>query len=394
MTAHAKLSASGSEKWLTCLPSAALEDQFPDEQSEFAAEGTFAHHLGEHRLRILLGMELEYADETAIPEYDKWFNQDLSDHVDTYVSVALDRITEARAQCPDALVLLEQRLDFSEWVPEGFGTGDVVIVADGFIEVVDLKFGKGVVVEAEGNTQMRLYALGAYSECHHLYDITEARMTICQPRVGNHGTDVVPMLQLLGWADGHVKPRAERAWAMLQGGEPAAEFVPGDHCSSCFCKARYTCRARADANLAMAQYEFKKPELLSPEEVAKILETAKQLEKWASEVQGYALEQAETHGIKFPGYKLVEGRSNRVITDTDFAVRMLKQNGYDEAVIYKPRQLLGISELEKLLGKKEFSLVLADCVNKPQGKPVLVPVSDKRPEIGSAASAAQDFQTV
>lgn len=390
MTAHAKLSASGSKKWLTCMPSAALEDQFPDERSEYAEEGTFAHHLGEHRLQKKLKLPLDYKKPELIPGYDKWYTQDLSDHVDTYVGVAMDRIKAAKAECPDALVLLEQRLDFSEWVPEGFGTGDVVVVADGFIEVIDLKFGKGVVVEAEENTQMRLYALGAYNEYSHLYEITEARMTICQPRVSNHDTDTVPMLQLLGWADGYVKPRAEQAWAHLEG-LPAIEYVPGDHCSSGFCRARFTCRARAEQNLLAAQYEFKKPDLLSPEEVGSILTIAGQLQKWAGEIQDWAREQAEQHHVKIPGWKLVEGRSNRTIVDLDFAVRMLNQNGYSDAIIYKPRQLLGISELEKLLGKKEFAAVLGDVVAKPQGKPVLVPSTDKRPELDSPTT---DFQPV
>ena len=237
---------------------------------------------------------------------------------------------------------------------------------------------------------MRLYALGAYNECQHLYEITEARMTICQPRVNNIETYVEPILQLLGWADGYVKPRAEQAWAHLEG-LPAIEYVPGDHCSEGFCRARFTCRARAEANLAMAQYEFRNTDLLTVAEVGQILQTADQLQKWAKEIQDWAREQAEQHHVKIPGWKLVEGRSNRVISDLDFAVRMLNQNGYSDAIIYKPRQLLGISELEKLLGKKEFTAVLGDVISKPQGKPVLVPDTDKRPELDSPTT---DFQPV
>ena len=390
MTAHAKLSASGSKKWLTCMPSAALEDRFPDERSEYAEEGTFAHHLGEHRLQKKLKIKLDYKKPELIPGYDKWYTQDLSDHVDTYVNVVMERVKAARAECPDALVLLEQRLDFSEWVPEGFGTGDVVIVADGFIEVIDLKFGKGVVVEAKDNTQMRLYGAGAYNEYSHLYELNEVRMTICQPRVNNHDTDTISVLQLLGWADGYVKPRAEQAWAHLEG-LPAIEYVPGAHCSEGFCRARFTCRARADANLKMAQHEFKPADLLSVEEVGQILQTASQLQKWAGEIQDWARIQAEQHHVKIPGWKLVEGRSNRVIADFDFAVKMLNQNGYSDAIIYKPRQLLGISELEKVLGKKEFAAVLGDVIAKPPGKPVLVPDTDKRPELDSPAT---DFKPV
>lgn len=390
MTAHAKLSASGSKKWLTCMPSAALEAQFPDERSEYAEEGTFAHHLGEHRLQKKLKLPLDYKKPELIPGYDKWYTQDLSDHVDTYVSFVMARVKAARAECPDALVLLEQRLDFSAWVPEGFGTGDVVIVADGFIEVIDLKFGKGIVVEAKDNSQMRLYGAGAYNEYQHLYQIDEVRTTICQPRVNNHDTETITAEELLAWADDTVKPRAEQAWAHLEG-LPAIEYVPGSHCSEGFCRARFTCRARAEENLKMAQYEFKPADLLSIEEVGQILQTASQLQKWAGEIQDWARIQAEQHHVSIPGWKLVEGRSNRVIADVDFAVRILNQNGYSDAIIYKPRQLLGISELEKVLGKKEFAAVLGDVVVKPQGKPVLVPSTDKRPELDSPAT---DFQPV
>lgn len=390
MTAHAKLSASGSKKWLTCMPSAALEDQFPDEQSEFAEEGTFAHHLGEHRLQKKLKLPLDYKKPELIPGYDKWYTKDLSDHVDIYVNIAMEHIKAAKAECPDALVLLEQKLDFSRWVPEGFGTGDVVIVADVFIQVIDLKFGKGIVVEAKDNSQMRLYGAGAYNEYNHLYDIDEVRMTICQPRVNNHDTEVITAAELLAWADEQVKPRADIAWAHLEG-LPAIEYVPGEHCSSGFCRARFTCRARAEENLKMAQYEFKPADLLSVEEVGQILQTAGQLQKWAGEIQDWAREQAEQHHVRIPGWKLVEGRSNRVIADIDFAVRILNQNGYSDAIIYKPRQLLGISELEKVLGKKEFTAVLGDVIAKPQGKPVLVPDTDKRPELDSPAT---DFQPV
>ena len=376
---HAKLSASGSGKWLTCTPSARLEEQFSDEQSEFAAEGTFAHEVFEYVLNgHLKGYDVSKYEGLSGHQY---FSRDLLDHVHASVAVVLERIEEARQRSKDPVIMVEQRLDFSVWVPEGFGTGDVVIVSDGVVEVLDLKYGKGISVYAPGNTQMRLYALGALHELAHLYDIETVRMTILQPRLDNYSTDEITAAELLGWAENFVKPRAELAW------DGKGEFVAGDHCHQYFCRARATCRARAEGNLALARVEFamKQPDLLFDDEIAQVLAKAESLAKWAGEVQEYALKKAEA-GRKFAGWKLVEGRSNRKYSNPDAVAAKLLQSGIDEAVIYE-RSLLGITAMEKAIGKKVFTEVLGGLVVKPPGKPTLVPETDKRSEIDPAANA-------
>ena len=384
--AHAHLSASGSSRWMACPPSAELEKDFPDSSSVFAEEGTAAHELSE----ILLKFELDQitkADHEAqferFIEKNEFYSQSMLDYVQSYVDVVMERVNEAYAKTPDALVLVEQRLDFSEWVPEGFGTGDVLIIADGQLEVVDLKYGKGVPVSAVDNPQMRLYGLGALSHYSILYDIERVRMTIVQPRLDSISSETMTAKDISKWADEEVKPKATMAW----NGE--GEFSPGEHCR--FCKANATCRARADENLKMAEYDFAEPLLLSNEEVASILAKADELGKWAGDVKSYALTQAENHGVKFDGWKLVEGRSNRKYADTDAVEKRLKSRKYKVADIYEPRKIFGITAMEKLMGKKTFSEVLGELIVKPPGKPALVTESDKRPELNSAESAADDF---
>lgn len=380
--AHAKLSASGSEKWMTCTPSARLEEQFPDETSEFAREGTFAHAVFEQELSNYLGRPVDPLPQDLI-QFD---SQDLRDHVAAAVAVAIERIEQARAHTPDAVILVEQRLDFSPWVPEGFGTGDLVIVTDDVLDVMDLKFGKGIRVDAKANSQMRLYGLGAVNELAHLYDIKTVRMTILQPRLGNYDSDEMPVNDLLRWAFDVVVPRAKLAW------DGEGEFVAGDHCSSCFCRARFQCQARADKNLAVAKsdFAFKPPELLSLAQLSNVLARADEAIDWLNDVKLFALQQAES-GVKVPGYKLVEGRSNRKYSDADAVAAKLIASGIDEAVIYE-RSLLGITALEKAIGKKVFGTLLADLIVKPAGKPTLVPEGDKRLAISSVAAAAEDFK--
>lgn len=383
--AHAKLSASGSKQWLTCTPSAKASEAFPEETSDFALEGTAAHELSELHLRHHEGLISQVTYKRNLKKFkaeNKFYSADMEDYVQSYVDIVIERINEARARSTDAVVLLEQRLDFSAWVPEGFGTGDVVLISDGVLEVIDLKYGKGVPVSAEGNTQMRLYALGAINQFGILYDIDTVRMTIIQPRLDSISTDEIGADDLLDWAESFVKPRAE----MAMSGD--GEYVAGDHCR--FCKVRYTCRTRAEANLELARLEFAAPPTLSHEEIGEILAKAEELQKWAKEVQEYALKQAEQHGAKFPGWKLVEGRSNRKYANETEVSETLLAEGYDEEVIYT-KSLLGITAMEKQIGKKVFAELLADLVIKPAGKPTLVPESDKRPEINSTASAVADF---
>ncbi|MDF2902401.1 MAG: putative protein p51 [Bacillus sp. (in: firmicutes)] len=383
--AHAILSASGSKRWLTCTPSAKLEQDFPDQTSEFAQEGTAAHELSEIYLQLHTGQISKTAFSRRLNKFKKentFYSQEMDDYVQSYVDFVIERINEATAISADAVILLEQRLDFSHWVPHGFGTGDVVLIADSVMEIIDLKYGKGVPVSAEENTQMRLYALGAINQFGMLYEFETVRMTIVQPRLDSISTDEMNADDLLRWADDYVKPKAD----MAMSGE--GEFVSGVHCR--FCKARFTCRKRAEDNLEMAKYEFQVPNLLSHEEIGEILAQADELQKWAKEVQSYALEQAENHGVKFPGWKLVEGRSTRKYSDEEAVAQTLMSEGYGEDVIYS-KSLLGITNMEKAIGKKVFAEVLDGYVIKPSGKPTLVVESDKRPELNSTASAVADF---
>lgn len=386
--AHAKLSASGSKKWLTCTPSVALEENFPDERSGYADEGTFAH--GVFELAVLTWLERVKAGK-ARAEYNKLkanplWSQDLEDHVRAAVEKAKDAITAARQRCADPVVLVEQRLDFSAWVPEGFGTGDLVVIADDLVEVLDYKHGKGVFVDAQDNSQMRLYGLGAYNQLAHLYDIKRVRMTILQPRLDNYSSEELSIEELLQWGETVVKPRAQLAW------EGLGELVPGEHCTSGFCRARFQCPARAEAALAVARQDFalRPPELLTTEQLLAVLDKADMAIKWLSDVQAYAFKQADS-GHEIPGWKLVEGRANRKYSDPDAVAKKLLAAGVPEAAIYE-RSLLGITAMEKALGKKKFTELLDELVIKPAGKPTLVPEGDKRPAISSVASAAADFQ--
>lgn len=383
---HAKLSASGSSRWLKCTPSVQLEEEFEETTSVFAEEGTAAHELSE----LFLQLHFEQINKrTFTRRYNKfkkengYYSEGMEEYVKTYVEVVVERANETFATSPDAQVLLEQQLDFSQWVPEGFGTGDVLIIGDGTLEVVDLKYGKGVPVSAEGNSQMRLYALGALDQYGFLYDIERVRMTIVQPRLDNLSTDEVSSDNLLKWAEEEVKPKALMAW------NGDGEFVAGDHCR--FCRAKAVCKARADHNLKMAMYDFRSPDLLTHEEIGQILHKAEELKRWAKDVQDYALVQAEEHGAKFSGWKLVEGRSNRKYTDEKAVKDRLLSSGYVEDEIFKPREVLGISAMEKTIGKKKFAELLEGLVIKPSGKPTLVPESDKRPELNSIDSAIEDF---
>ncbi|TLN00388.1 DUF2800 domain-containing protein [bacterium] len=384
--AHAILSASGSKRWLACPPSAQLEQQFPNETSEYAKEGTFAHALGELRLSRAIANSLApstYKKKLAAMQKDPMYSASMGEYIEQYVTIVSERYLEAKDRCQDTLVMLEQRLDYSEWVPDGFGTGDVIIIADAIMEIIDLKYGKGVPVSAENNSQMRLYALGAIHQFGCLYDIKTVRMTIIQPRLDSVSSEEMSVDDLLNWAENEVRPKAALAIA----GE--GEFCAGDHCR--FCRARFTCRVRAEANLELAKYDFQESFLLSDEEIAEVLTKAEELQKWAADIQTYALDQAENHGKKWPRFKLVEGRSNRKYTDEDAVAKVLLEAKYKEEQIYD-KKVFGITAMEKNIGKKKFAELLADLVIKPAGKPVLVPESDKRPVISSAAAAAEDFK--
>jgi hypothetical protein len=384
--AHAKLSASGSKRWLSCPGSVQLEQLFTEEDdSSFAAEGTFAHELSELHLAFLFDQidKKEHTKRLKEKKKKEFYSQDMEDYVQSYIDVVVERINTARAKTPDATILFEERLDFSSWVPEGFGTGDVVIIADGTLEVVDLKYGKGVPVSAEENSQLRLYGLGAINGFGFLYDIQSVRMTIVQPRLDSVSTEELPADTLLQWAEEVVKPGA----ALAVSGE--GETKAGEHCK--FCKAKAQCRARAEANLELLQHEFQEPGLLTLQELAEIRGKIDNLVTWAGDVKDHMLDQAEKHGVRYPGWKLVEGRSNRIYSNKDVVEQTLLDAGVTTDKIYEPKEILGITKLEKSIGKKQFTELLSDLIVKPTGKPTLVEESDKRPELSSMASIESEF---
>lgn len=369
MANHAILSASASYRWLNCPPSVRLTERIPDNGSIYAAEGSEAHALCEYKLRKLLGMEVQNPLDTPVGL--QYYDNTMEDAATGYAAFVLELLEEIRKSCPDPIVMVEQRLDFSRWVKDGFGTGDAVIVADGTLHVIDFKYGTGVPVSAEGNSQMRLYALGAVDMFGELYDIDTVVMTIYQPRLTSISTDTISKTDLLDWAENTLRPLADLAYK----GE--GDLNAGSWCR--FCKLRSTCRKRAEANLAMAQHDFNLPPTLSDEEIAVILDKLDDLISWAGDVKEYALN-ATLHGKHFEGWKLVEGRSNRRYTDEAAVAQIVSDTGRDP---YE-HKLLGITAMEKLLGKKQFATLLSNLVERPQGKPVLVPASDKRPEMTNA----------
>lgn len=372
---HALLGASSSARWLVCTPSARLEAMFPDEQSPYAAEGTIAHDLAESILRHKL-------EGKKAPKLDD-YSAEMVEAVNRYVDICEEKVNEARARSSDAEVMVEAKLDFSRWVPEGFGTGDMVIVADGILEVIDLKYGKGVPVSAVENTQMRLYALGAYDVNEFLYDVKSVRMTIVQPRLDSVSTDEMALEELLDWGE-EIKPIAQRAF----NGE--GNCTPCDYCN--FCKARHTCRALADTCLtAFYKDGGKLNQLLTDSEVSDILAMKDLITKWIKGVYDFAYEKALAGEKQWPGFKLVEGTSRRTITDPDAAAQTLLDNGYKEEDIFKPRELEGITNLQKVLGKKGVAKYLEAYIDKPEGKPTLVPDSDKRPAINTVETMMNEF---
>lgn len=349
-----------------------------EETSEYAKEGSFAHSLAETYLAHHLGLikKSEFNKRLKKLKQDSFYNQELDDYVNVYVDFAIEKINEARARTADAVVLLEMKLDYSEWVPSGFGTGDLVLVSDDVLEVIDMKFGRGIEISAIDNSQMRLYGLGALNQFGCLYTINTVRMTIVQPRLESISTDEVTVDDLMYWATNTVMGAAEKAWK----GE--GEFLPGDHCR--FCRVRATCRARAEANTRLACYDFQEPPLLTDEEIVEVLDAADEYLRWISDVQAFALDQAANHGKQWAGYKLVEGRSVRKYVDETKVAKALQAAGYSEDQIFE-KVLLGITKMEKAVGKKQFNELLAGLVEKPPGKPKLAPESDRRSALKSTA---------
>lgn len=364
--AHAILSASSSHRWLNCPPSARLCETYEDKGSDYAAEGTDAHSLCEYKLRKALGM-----GAVDPSEHLTWYSEEMEDCANGYASYILELLEAAKETCSDPVVLIEQRVDFSRWVEQGFGTSDAIIISDGTLRVIDYKHGLGVLVEADNNPQMMCYALGALELFDAIYDIDTVAMTVYQPRRQNVSTFEMSKGDLYRWAEEVLKPTAALAFA----GD--GNFLCGEWCG--FCKAKHECRARAEANLLLAQYDFKLPPLLEDSEIEVILSRADQLVSWVNDIKEYALQQAIS-GKDWTGFKLVEGRSNRRYTDEAAVTQAVTNAGYDP---YE-RKLLGITAMQKLLGKSRFEELLSAYIEKPQGKPTLVPESDKRPVMNNA----------
>lgn len=364
--AHAILSASSSHRWLNCPPSARLCETYEDKGSDYAAEGTDAHSLCEYKLRKALGM-----GAVDPSEHLTWYSEEMEDCANGYATYILELVEAAKETCADPVVLIEQRVDFSRWVEQGFGTSDAIIISDGTLRVIDYKHGLGVLVEADNNPQMMCYALGALELFDAIYDIDTVAMTVYQPRRQNVSTFEMSKDDLYRWAEEVLKPTAELAFA----GD--GNFLCGEWCG--FCKAKHECRARAEANLLLAQYDFKLPPLLEDSEIEVILSRADQLVSWVNDIKEYALQQAIS-GKDWTGFKLVEGRSNRRYTDEAAVTQAVTNAGFDP---YE-RKLLGITAMQKLLGKSRFDELLSAYIEKPQGKPTLVPESDKRPVMNNA----------
>ena len=361
---HSVLGASAADRWMNCTPSAQLTAGMEDETTTFAAEGTAAHALCEWKVRKALKMRAGRR-----PTSDYWTDE-MEEFTDDYRDYIMDLVGQAKTHCKDPVTLIEQHLDFSRYVPDGFGTGDFLLVADKELNVVDFKYGRGVAVYADHNPQMMLYALGALNLFDCLYDIEQVTMTIFQPRLSSISTWTISTEELYQWAEEVLKPKAELA------AKGEGEFVSGSWCR--FCKARNTCRARAESFLELARMEFQPPALLSDEEVAEVMEKADELSKWASDVMAYAQAEAIENGKHWNGYKLVEGRSVRKFSDEAKVEAAAKEAGYTD--IYN-KSLITLTAFEKLMGKEAFAEILGQYVTKPAGKLTLVPVSDKRPEV-------------
>lgn len=380
MAGHALLSPSASHRWLHCTAAPRLEEGIKDEGSDYAAEGTLAHAYCAMKLKNFLGLPTDGEKEEIAALQEKYGTGEMAEYTDTYVTIVLEKYNAARAATPDAQLLVETRLDFSDYVPEAFGTADAIIIADGTMEVIDFKYGKGVKVSAVENPQMMIYALGAYARFAFEYRIDNLRATIVQPRIDNLSEYEITVEELTAWAANVLAPAAEKAY---KGEGPQ---TPGAWCQ--FCKVKNQCRTLANKCKEVVAVD---PKLITPEELAKdVLPMVPIVKTWISGVEDFALAQALS-GIQLPGWKIVEGRSVRKITDTDSVAAVLTKNGYKQNDIFKPVEMRTITDLEKLVGKKQFAAMCGEWINKPQGKPTLAPEGDKRKAIDPIAD---DFKGI
>jgi hypothetical protein len=383
--AHALLSPSSADRWLKCTPSARLESREDDKAGDAADEGTLAHRLAELILKYRLKLINKAIYKTTLKqiEANKHYTDAMYEYCDEFAIFVLELYADAIAKDSTALIFLETIVDLTEWVPEGFGTIDVLIVTVSFIHVVDFKYGKGVKVDAIENKQMMLYGLGAYQMFSPLFDVEDLLLTIYQPRINNFSTWPVSSKKLLIWADIYLRKQVDLAWA------GKGKFVAGDHCQ--FCRIRTTCKANAEYQQELAKYEFNDGIYLKPKDIAHILSRIAGLVSWANSIKEYALQQAIA-GKKWPGYKLIEGKSSRVLTQPEKIKALLLRKGFEEDDFLSKPTLLGITALEKNIGKAQLLKLIGKYINKPEGKPTLVESKDPRPEYDGLEVAKKVFK--
>lgn len=376
---HAVLAPSGAHRWLNCPPSARLEEQFPDTSSEMAMEGTFAHKFAEINLLHFIGeiSDDEFTASIAEMRKDKFYSKALAEYVDEYVNVVVTKYLKAKQLNRGTSLLLERKVDLSAYVPQCYGHADAIIISDNNLEICDLKYGAGVKVDAKNNPQLRLYALGAYDELGFLFSIGTVTVTIVQPRNGGVSSETLSVAQLMKWGE-LIKPIAKLAF------DGKGEFKAGEHCK--FCRASNICKHHADYQLEVVKDDFDDPDILSDTEISKILARADNIIKWLNNVKDFALKEAIDKNKHWAGFKIVEGRSIRKIIDENKAVEILQSNGATDNQIWKPKEILGLTALEKNFGKKKIAEWLSGVIQKPPGKPALVPESDERQEWQNAQS--------
>lgn len=378
---HAILSPSAAHRWMNCTAAPLLEKDVQDVSSTFAEEGTLAHAYCAKKLKEFLGLEVKEENQEIADLYDQYHSGEMDEYTDTYKTIVLEKFNAARKKTKDAQLLVEVKLDFSHYIPEAFGTSDAVIIADGVMEVIDFKYGKGVKVSAVENPQMMIYALGAWDLFNFEYNISKVRMTIVQPRIDNLSEFEISASDLINWAVDELQPKAKEAYA---GGTQKA----GAWCR--LCKVKASCKALATTCIN-AQQAHTDPRLISKEDMERtILPLLSTFKTWLTGVEEYSLQQA-LDGVQYQGFKIVAGRSIRKITDPSAVMELLGKEGFAKESYLKPTELRSITDLEKLIGKKRFGTLCADYINKPQGKPTLVPETDKRPAFNQAADDFKDI---
>lgn len=376
---HAILSASSSHKWLVCTPSARFEEKFPSKTSEYMEEGTLAHEIAEIKVRnyFTVMSKATYTRRVNKLKKNEHFNTEMLVHTETYLEYIKEQALRTKAT---PFIAIEQKVDFSKYVPEGFGTADCILISGNTLQIIDFKYGKGVKVDAENNPQMMLYALGALSQFGIFYDIKCIKMSIVQPRIENISEFEISKEESLDWGENTVKPQAQKAFAGI------GNFVQGEHCQ--FCKAKGACEFRAKENIKIVEEIEKASGMLTNTQISEMLTKTEGVEQWIKDLKANALEKI-LKGEDIPNWKAVEGKSNRKIVDIDKAFEILEANGFDQAILYE-RKPITLTQLEKVVGKKKLTEAIGDYIEKPKGAPTLAKASDKRKSF--RISAAEEFK--